>query len=192
MPEIITSLIESPAGLIEVGSVGAELCLCTWAEGPARYRNIRHLLRYTDGTVRAGTCGVNDRAMAQLEEYFAGSRTEFDVPLRLYGTPFQTAVWAILRQIPYGTCISYAEEAVRLGRPEAVRAVARANGANALSIFIPCHRVIASGGVIGGYAGGISTKRRLLELESSRLSIPDLQAASMNLMRHGVSVRKNG
>jgi methylated-DNA-[protein]-cysteine S-methyltransferase len=104
-------------------------------------------------------------AVKQLEEYFAGERTQFDLPLELEGTPFQKDVWLALGEIPYGKTISYAELATMVGRPTAFRAVGQANGANPIPIVLPCHRVLASGGRIGGYGGGLDMKRQLLALE---------------------------
>jgi methylated-DNA-[protein]-cysteine S-methyltransferase len=104
-------------------------------------------------------------AVAQLEEYFAGDRTEFELPLELAGTAFQRDVWLALSEIPYGKTISYAELAAMVGRPTAFRAVGQANGSNPIPIVLPCHRVVASGGGIGGYGGGLPMKRRLLALE---------------------------
>ncbi|HET6793587.1 MAG TPA: methylated-DNA--[protein]-cysteine S-methyltransferase [Acidimicrobiales bacterium] len=104
-------------------------------------------------------------AAAQLKEYFAGQRDSFDIPLKLKGTDFQREVWLALAEIPYGTTISYADLARAVGRPRAFRAVGQANGANPLPIVLPCHRVVASGGRIGGYGGGLTMKRRLLDLE---------------------------
>ena len=106
-------------------------------------------------------------ATAQLEEYFAGDRTDFDLVLELAGTPFQRAVWLALKDIPYGKTVSYAELAKMVGRPRAVRAVGQANGANPLPIVLPCHRVVASSGAIGGYGGGPAMKRSLLALEGA-------------------------
>lgn len=106
----------------------------------------------------------------ELEEYFAGERTSFSVPLNPIGTPFQTSVWETLLTIPYGKTISYAEEAERFGNPKATRAVANANGKNPIAILIPCHRVIASGGGLGGYSGGLWRKEFLLRLESEKSS----------------------
>jgi methylated-DNA-[protein]-cysteine S-methyltransferase len=100
----------------------------------------------------------------QLEEYFAGERTEFDVPMELDGTDFQRAVWAELARIPYGETISYGELARRVGRPKGPRAVGQANGRNPIPIIVPCHRVLASNG-IGGYGGGLPMKRALLAVE---------------------------
>jgi O-6-methylguanine DNA methyltransferase len=105
------------------------------------------------------------KATAQLEEYFAGRRQEFDIPLELEGTDFQCSVWRNLANIPYGETVSYGELAMMVGRPNAYRAVGQANGANPLPIVLPCHRVLASGGGIGGYGGGLPMKRQLLALE---------------------------
>jgi methylated-DNA-[protein]-cysteine S-methyltransferase len=106
-------------------------------------------------------------ALAQLEEYFAGKRRSFDLPLELSGTAFQCDVWRSLADIPYGRTISYAELAAMVGRPTAFRAVGQANGSNPLPIVLPCHRVVASGGRIGGYGGGFAVKRKLLALEGA-------------------------
>ena len=100
----------------------------------------------------------------QLEEYFAGERTEFTVPMELDGTPFQKDVWTELTRIPYGETISYGELARRVGRPKGPRAVGQANGKNPIPIIVPCHRVLASTG-IGGYGGGLPMKRTLLAVE---------------------------
>jgi methylated-DNA-[protein]-cysteine S-methyltransferase len=100
----------------------------------------------------------------QLEEYFAGERTGFTVPMELDGTPFQKDVWAELTRIPYGATISYGELARRVGRPKGPRAVGQANGKNPIPIIVPCHRVLASTG-IGGYGGGLPMKRTLLAVE---------------------------
>jgi methylated-DNA-[protein]-cysteine S-methyltransferase len=102
----------------------------------------------------------------QLDEYFGGDRTTFDVPLAAAGTPFQRAVWRGLRGIPYGETMSYGELARRIGRPSAVRAVGLANGRNPISVIVPCHRVIGADGTLTGYGGGIERKRLLLELET--------------------------
>jgi len=114
----------------------------------------------------------DDEALAavrtQLEEYFAGTRTAFDVPMRLEGTGFQRAVWAQLCAIPYGTTVSYGELARRVGNPKASRAVGLANGRNPVAVIVPCHRVIAGDGSLGGYGGGLDRKRALLDLEGAR------------------------
>lgn len=105
-----------------------------------------------------------DTARRQLDEYFAGKRRCFDLPLAPMGTVFQRRVWRALTDIPFGETITYGELARRVGRPRAARAVGAANGANPIAIIIPCHRVVAASD-IGGYAGGLEIKRRLLALE---------------------------
>jgi O-6-methylguanine DNA methyltransferase len=105
-------------------------------------------------------------AARQLDEYFSGRRRQFDLPLDLEGTEFQQRVWRSVSAIPYGQTRSYAQIAATIGSPKAVRAVGAANGANPVAIIVPCHRVIASGGGLGGYGGGLELKRRLLALEA--------------------------
>ena len=109
------------------------------------------------------------RAVAQLREYFAGERTEFDLPLAPPATAFQRRVWDELARIPYGTTTTYGEVARRLGDPLCVRAVGLANGRNPIGIVVPCHRVVGADGKLRGYAGGIERKQRLLALEQSAL-----------------------
>jgi methylated-DNA-[protein]-cysteine S-methyltransferase len=105
-------------------------------------------------------------AAEQLDEYFAGARRTFELPLELVGTPFQKRAWLALASIPYGTTVSYGGQARRLGRPGAARAVGAANGRNPLSIVLPCHRVVGAGGALTGYGGGLEVKRALLEHEA--------------------------
>ena len=112
---------------------------------------------------------VLHRTIAQLNEYFAGTRRDFDVPLKPRGTSFQLAVWNELCRIPYGHTVTYSEIAQRIGRPAAIRAVGAANGANPIPVIVPCHRVIGSNGTLTGYGGGIEKKQWLLALEGRRL-----------------------
>jgi len=104
--------------------------------------------------------------MRQLEEYFAGERSEFDLPLHPDGTPFQLEVWEALKSIPYGEVRSYGDIAAQVGRPGASRAVGLANGRNPISVIVPCHRVIGASGSLTGYGGGLERKRQLLDLEA--------------------------
>jgi methylated-DNA-[protein]-cysteine S-methyltransferase len=114
---------------------------------------------------------VLQRAVTQLDEYFAGRRTAFDLPLALHGTPFQRTVWSAIAQVPFGETITYAELAHRCGRPSAVRAAGAATGRNPLCIVIPCHRIVGSGGDLTGYAGGLDRKRALLALEAQPAAV---------------------
>ena len=116
--------------------------------------------------------GAVGEAMRQLREYFAGLRKQFDLPLAPEGTAFQKSVWRQLQQIPYGITISYGQLAKRVGNPNAARAVGSANGRNPLPIVIPCHRVIAGGGKLGGFSGGLNVKQILLQIESPYLQLP--------------------
>lgn len=108
--------------------------------------------------------------VAQLGEYFAGHRREFDVPVAFDGPPFQVQAWQALRDIPYGETVSYGEQARRIGHPDAARAVGAANGQNPIAVIVPCHRVIGSDGSLTGFGGGLARKRLLLDLESDTAS----------------------
>lgn len=121
-----------------------------------------------EGATETGSPLLRQAAL-ELEEYFDRRRTYFTVPLCPKGTPFQQAVWSALRDIPYGQTASYRDIAVKIGRPSAARAVGQANGANLLPIFVPCHRVIAADGSLGGYAFGLEVKRKLLQIEGTAI-----------------------
>lgn len=164
---IVTKRYESPCGAIILGALDDKLCMCDWQNGTNHDSVTKRLKRILKAEFAEGTSEVIDKAERQLNEYFAGKRKIFDVPLLFAGTDFQKTVWRELLQIPYGTTVSYGEMARRIGMTKAVRAVANANGANAISIFAPCHRVIGSDGTLTGYGGGLETKRMLLELESA-------------------------
>jgi O-6-methylguanine DNA methyltransferase len=110
-----------------------------------------------------------DKVCSELDEYFTGRRLEFTLPLDLRGTPFQRKVWETLLEIPFGEVRTYGEIARRIGKPGAARPVGAAAGANPVPIIVPCHRVVAAGGHLGGYTGGLSTKRKLLAFEKARL-----------------------
>ena len=127
----------------------------------------RVFLRRKDSPAPAeeGETPLTRQAAAELEEYFAGKRMSFTVPLSPQGTPFQLAVWQALRDIPYGQTHTYGEIAAAVGRPQAARAVGMANHDNPLLIFTPCHRVVGKDGGLTGFACGLEVKRRLLSLE---------------------------
>ena len=115
--------------------------------------------------------GALDTAATQLEEYFAGERTEFELELAPHGTEFQQRVWAMLREIPYGETTTYGTLAHELGNPRTVRAVGLANGRNPIAVIIPCHRVIGADGSLTGFGGGLDRKRALLDLEAGVKSL---------------------
>jgi methylated-DNA-[protein]-cysteine S-methyltransferase len=124
-----------------------------------------YLDTYQPPTAERGETPVLLRTAAQLEQYFSGTRSRFDLPLKPTGTPFQRAVWNALTQIPFGATCSYADIARRIGRPNAVRAVGAANGSNPIAVIIPCHRVIGADGSLTGYGGGLPRKKWLLAHE---------------------------
>jgi methylated-DNA-[protein]-cysteine S-methyltransferase len=113
-------------------------------------------------------------AAAQLEAYFEGKLRRFDLPLDLGGTGFQRRVWEHLVEIPYGETRTYAQVAAAIGHPSAIRAVGAANGQNPVAIIVPCHRVIRTGGGLGGYGGGLDAKRALLDLEKGVAALPEV------------------
>lgn len=156
----------SPCGEMVLGSYGDKLCLCDWPGEERRNFIDTRIRKGLQTQYVTGGSEVISQAIAQLDEYFDGKRTVFDVPLLFVGTDFQKEVWEKLLTIPYGTTESYAGLSQRLGNPKAIRAVAAANGANAISIFVPCHRIIGSNRKLTGYAGGLPAKQLLLELES--------------------------
>lgn len=127
----------------------------------------RHAPAISPGWVEDLDHGPLAECARQLAEYFAGERRRFDLPMAPIGTPFQMRVWDEIARIPYGETISYAELARRAGAAGSARAAGAATGRNPLSIVVPCHRVIASGGALTGYAGGLERKTRLLEIEGA-------------------------
>lgn len=133
-------------------------------ESNARLQQIRSCL---DTDTVSEPNGFLSEVFVQLDEYFAGKRQTFDLPVDLQGTEFQQRVWKLLQDIPYGKTLSYNQLATVYGNPKTIRAVAAANGANPILIVIPCHRVIGSNGNLVGYAGGLTAKRHLLLLEGS-------------------------
>lgn len=152
----------TPVGTLILGAAAGALTLCDWEDSC-------HIEKHIAAAQISDNCaGFLEQAKKQIEEYFAGERKAFTLPLTPAGTPFQRQIWSALSQVGYGKTLSYAQIASHIGRPEAVRAVANAIGANPISIFIPCHRVLGSDGTLTGYAGGIHAKKYLLELESSR------------------------
>ena len=156
---------ESPCGVLMLGSIDDKLCLCDWQVEKHRDHVDRRLKRILNAEFEEGSSEVIEKAEQQLNEFFARKRRMFDVPLLFVGTEFQKTVWNFLLTIPFGKTISYGEMARQIGLPKAVRAVANANGANSISIFAPCHRVIGSDRSLTGYGGGLEAKRFMLELE---------------------------
>jgi len=129
---------------------------------------IRYVL-FTDEKVSGTPSELSELVASQLNEYFNGKRKSFDLPLEVLGTDFRKKVWTALCEIPYGETRSYKDIAVRIGCPKGFRAIGQANHNNPISIIIPCHRVIAADGSLGGYGGGLDTKTLLLELERENI-----------------------
>jgi methylated-DNA-[protein]-cysteine S-methyltransferase len=156
-----TLLIDSPVGPLRIVSDGDSITHVLFVDD-----DVAMLPGATQAAGQAEPPVLAD-AHRQLDEYFAGDRDAFDLPLEPSGTPFQRRVWRELEDIPYGETASYGEIAARLGLPPtASRAVGSANGSNPLAIVVPCHRVIGADGTLTGYAGGLERKRTLLDLEA--------------------------
>lgn len=157
---------KSPIGELLLGSYGEDLCIADW-----RYRRMRSVIDVRIKTALHAefveqSSPVLVESIKQLDAYFDGGLTEFNLPLQLVGTNFQQKVWSALNTIPYGETETYLGLSKKIGNEKAIRAVATANGANAISIIIPCHRIIGSDGSLVGYAGGLQAKKELLALEN--------------------------
>ena len=175
MSDIIIHYHKTPCGELVIGSFGDRLCLCDW-----RYRKMRktidsRLQKGLGADFAEGMSEIVALAMVQLAEYFGRRRESFDLPLLPVGTDFQKEVWSALQNVPYGSTMTYGRLAERIDNPKAVRAVAAANGANAISIIVPCHRIVGSDGRLAGYAGGLAAKRKLLKLEHRQLPLPGIR-----------------
>ena len=165
MSTIYTKQLRTPIGTLILGAHNDKLCLCDWADRRDRAQIDRRIQRALKAEYIEGSSQVIVQAIEELNDYFQGKLHCFNIPLLPIGTSFQQAVWCEIAKIPYGTTASYKEIAHRIGKPKAVRAAANAIGANALSLFIPCHRIVGSDGALRGYAGGVGAKKKLLELE---------------------------
>jgi AraC family transcriptional regulator of adaptative response/methylated-DNA-[protein]-cysteine methyltransferase len=165
---ISTTRILTPLGQMLAAATEDGICLLEFVDRRSLEREIDSLSKLLRARFVPGSHEHFDMLNAQLEEYFSGKRKGFDLPLVLPGTPFQKKVWSELQCIPYGSTRSYKEQAEAIGHPNAVRAVAKANGDNRLAILIPCHRVIGANGELVGYGGGVWRKQYLLNLESGQ------------------------
>ena len=165
----VGTLLTSPLGPLLAVASERGVCLLEFSDRRGVPGQARSLTKWLRAEVVPGSNEHIEELAAELDEYFHGRRTRFDVPLDLAGPPFHLEVWKRLQAIPSGQTTSYGELAAELGRPQAQRAVARANGCNRVSILVPCHRVIGADGRLVGYGGGLWRKRRLLELEGATL-----------------------
>ena len=172
MSTLSATHMTSPIGTLTIVANDDAVVAIRWdtesddREPDARNPVDRKLERHGDvTTVRPDEHSVLDAAVAQLQEYFDGARTEFDLPLDPDGTDFQRQAWHELRRIPFGETITYGEQAIRLGDRNKMRAVGSANGKNPIPIVVPCHRVVGADGKLTGFAGGLDTKAWLLDHE---------------------------
>jgi len=165
MNQIHIQYFQTCIGKMISGSFDNQLCLLDFRD--------RHLRTNVDNRLKNGFSAdfieqddvILEQTRTEVEEYLEKKREVFDLPIVMVGTPFQKKVWNALLQVPYGTTLSYLQLARTIGNKKAVRAVAGANAANAIGLIIPCHRIIAADGSLGGYAGGIAIKKQLLQLE---------------------------
>lgn len=159
----------TPLGAMVAVADAAALHLLEFFDRPELGAELRRLARESGG-IRPGRSVITDMVVAQMADWFDGTRRGFDLPLAPWGTPFQRRVWAALCAIPPGTTLSYGALARRIDRPHAVRALARANGANRLAVVIPCHRLLGADGALTGYGGGLWRKQALIRHESDAIA----------------------
>lgn len=165
---LFKTFFETPLGQMLAIADEQVLYLLEFTDCKGLDREIDHLMRNTRANIILGQTAPLISIQHELVDYFKGNLIEFQTPTLFTGTSFQAKVWEYLKQIPFGETRSYSEIAQAIVRPTAFRAVANANGANQLAIIIPCHRVINANGKLGGYAGGLSRKKWLLDLEKSK------------------------
>jgi len=159
--------LETPLGTMFAGAVAAGICLLEFTDRKMLETELKSLAKQLNANIIQGANVHFETLQQQLAEYFDGKRKVFTVPLYCPGTPFQQMIWSILQTVPYGTTSSYKQQAMAVNRPEAIRAVANANGMNRISILVPCHRIIAEDGQLAGYGGGIWRKKWLLDHEKT-------------------------
>jgi len=158
--------LQTPIGPMIACSGDKGICLLEFYEEGGLERKIASVEKWLKGVLIKETTPYLEQAEKELQQYFAGERKVFEVPLQLHGTDFQKQVWQALQTIPYGVTRSYMQQTLSFTVAESIRAVANANGKNPIAIIVPCHRVIGSNGSLTGYAGGLWRKKYLLELES--------------------------
>ena len=166
--KINTTSIETPVGEMVACGTDEGICLLEFANRRMLPTELKTLVKLFDAPIVNGESKHFNLLREELNEYFSGNLKKFTVPLVTPGTVFQQQTWQELQRIPYGTTRSYKQQAIAINKPEAVRAVAQANGLNRIAIMIPCHRVIGEDGSMTGYGGGIWRKRWLLDLETGQ------------------------
>lgn len=167
MNQVVTSEYRSPVGELFIGEFNGQICLCDWTYRKQRDQVDSRIKKGLDAIFIPGETDLIKELKLQLDSYFLGDLKYFDIPLLFVGTDFQKSVWNQLITIEYGATLSYQKLTDSLGDSKAIRAVATANGANAISILVPCHRIIGSDGSLTGYAGGLKAKEQLLRLEGA-------------------------
>ncbi|MFK7802585.1 MAG: bifunctional transcriptional activator/DNA repair enzyme AdaA [Anaerolineae bacterium] len=168
---ILIDRFTTPLGPIFICATDIGVCLLEFTDRAILEKEFRDLQRLLTGQIMAGENKHIKQAKVEISEYFAGNRQVFEVPVHMPGTPFQVSVWKELLKLAYGETASYSQQAQKIGKLKAVRAVGTANGANRISIIVPCHRVLGSNGSLTGFGGGLERKRWLLEHEKSHRSI---------------------
>lgn len=166
-PTIYLNRIATPLGLVLAGTDDSGLHLLEFIDRSRHEEQLQKIAEHTGGTFKPGSNEMMNYVAHQLHQYFDGTLKEFSIPVVYSGTDFQQSVWKQLQTIPYGHTRAYQEQAEQIGNEKAVRAVARANGNNRISIIIPCHRVIGKDGSLTGYGGGLRRKKYLLNLEQA-------------------------
>jgi methylated-DNA-[protein]-cysteine S-methyltransferase len=171
MNQINIKYYKTKYGEFILGSFDDKICMLDW-----KYRKMRdsidtRILKALNATFIEQNTSIIEETINQLDEYFNLERKEFNIPLLMIGTSFQQSVWDALIKVPYATTSTYLELSKEIQNEKAVRAVANANGANVISIIIPCHRIIGTNGKLTGYAGGLGVKKKLLELEQNLFTI---------------------
>ena len=167
---ILISRLTTPLGPMFICATDKGICLLEFVDRKTLDKELKDLQRLLNAEIITGENNHIQQAKNEIAEYFAGQRRRFDVALQTPGTTFQNIVWESLREIPYGQTSTYQQQAVKINRPRAVRAMAAANGANRIAIIIPCHRVIGKNGSLTGYGGGIERKRWLIDHEQNDTS----------------------
>jgi AraC family transcriptional regulator of adaptative response/methylated-DNA-[protein]-cysteine methyltransferase len=167
--------IITPLGEMMAAATAQGLCLLEFADTERGAAQLSRLEKRLGAVFTPGAAPIFSALQAQLDEYFAGRRRQFELPLHLVGTTFQQRVWASLQAIAYGERRTYRRQAEEIGQPSALRALGKANGDNPIAILVPCHRLVGSDGSLTGYGGGLWRKAKLLELESaaSRRPFPE-------------------
>ena len=171
MKEVVdVTRLDTPLGPMIACANEKGLCLLEFTDRKMLESEFKDLSKRLNANMAPGSNKIFTALNEQLSEYFDGNRKTFDIPLYTPGSPFQQSVWEQLQTIPYGQTHSYKEQSIAIGKPEAVRAVANANGMNRITILIPCHRVIGSDGKLTGYGGGLWRKKHLLDLERDKIN----------------------